>query len=63
MAKIVKIEGCIGCGACAGVAPDVFEINADGVAECIFGEEIDDAYEADATEAAGACPVSAITVE
>ena len=45
MAKIVKIEGCIGCGACAGVAPDVFEINADGVAECIFGEEIADAYE------------------
>lgn len=63
MAKIIKIEGCIGCGACAGVAPDIFEINADGVAECIFGEEIDDAYEADANDAAGACPVSAITVE
>lgn len=63
MAKIVKIEGCIGCGACAGVAPDVFEINADGVAECIYGEEIDEAYAEDAASAAEACPVSAITVE
>ena len=63
MAKIIKIEGCIGCGACAAVAPDVLEINGDGVAECIFGEEVPEDFENDAAEAAAACPVSAITVE
>lgn len=63
MAKIIKIEGCIGCGACTAVAPDVLELNGDGLAECIFGEEVPEDFEADAEAAAGTCPVSAITVE
>ncbi len=63
MAKIVKVEGCIGCGACTAVCPDVFELNADGIAESIFGEEVDDSFADDLEAAAGACPVSAITVE
>ena len=29
MAKITVNESCIGCGACTGVAPDVFEMMKD----------------------------------
>ena len=27
MAKITVSDACIGCGACTGIAPDIFEIN------------------------------------
>jgi ferredoxin len=53
----IKVEGCIGCGACAGVAPDVFELGDDGLAKVIGDDE------AAAKEAAESCPVEAITVE
>lgn len=65
MAKFAKINGCIGCGACTAICPEVFEINGDGIAENIFGEdaEIAEDLETSVEEAASACPVSAITVE
>lgn len=59
----VTINGCIGCGACTAVAPDVLEINGDGVAESIYGEDVADDFADDVNAAAEACPVSAITVE
>ena len=65
MAKKFKVsESCIGWGACSAVCPEVFELNADGVAENILGDEteIPEDLEASAQEAADSCPVSAIEV-
>ena len=57
MAKITVNESCIGCGACTGVAPDVFEMNDEGLAS-VVGDVV-----APAKEAAESCPVEAIEVE
>lgn len=61
MAKAKVNESCIGCGACTGVAPDVFELGDDGLAKVI----VDDLgnLESAAKEAAECCPVEAIEVE
>ena len=55
-------ENCIGCGVCAATCPDVFDLNADGLAENILGE-VPAELEADAEAAMGACPVGAIVKE
>lgn len=52
-------EDCIGCGACTGVAPEVFEMGDEGLAVVIEGASDVEA----AKEAAEACPVEAITVD
>ena len=57
MAKITVNESCIGCGACTGVAPDVFEMNNEGLSS-VIGDDVDSAK-----EAAESCPVEAIEVE
>ena len=57
MAKITVNESCIGCGACTGVAPDVFEMNDEGLAS-VVGDDV-----ASAKEAAESCTVEAIEVE
>ena len=57
MAKITVTEGCIGCGACTAVAPDVFDLGDDGLA-IVVGDDADAAK-----EAAESCPVEAIEVE
>lgn len=53
---------CIGCGACAALVPDEFEINGDGVAEAINDKVVkeDEELVVDAKEN---CPTSAIQVE
>lgn len=53
---------CIGCGACAALVPDEFEINGDGVAEAINDvvKEDDKELVVDAKEN---CPTSAIQVK
>ena len=53
----VDQEKCIGCGLCAGNAPENFVMNADGKAEAI-SQEVNDA----AKEAAADCPVEAISI-
>lgn len=50
---------CIGCGACAAVAPEVFEIEDDGLATCKVNE-ISNEVEEDAIDAKEGCPTSAI---
>ena len=35
MAKVRVNGNCIGCGACTGVCPEVFDLNADGLAEAL----------------------------
>ena len=57
MAKITVNESCIGCGTCTGVAPDVFEMNDEGLSS-VIGDDVDSAK-----EAAESCPVEAIEVE
>lgn len=59
MAKFTVNETCIGCGACVAICPEVFDINADGLAENIIGE-VPTELEANAKEACAACPVEAI---
>ncbi|WP_041138529.1 ferredoxin [Beduini massiliensis] len=65
MAKTKVNETCIGCGACTAVCPEVFDLNGDGLAENILGNdtEIPADLEGSVREAAEACPVSAIEVE
>ena len=60
--QAVQVEDtCIGCGICATIAPEVFAMNAEtGKSE--VKEDADLANLDKAKEAAGACPVTAITV-
>ncbi len=61
MAKI-KIEGCIGCGACTGICPEVFDLNDEGLAYNILGEdeEIPEDLMSGVDEAIESCPAQAI---
>ena len=57
MGEITVNESCIGCWTCVGVAPDVFEMNDEGLSS-VIGDDVDSAK-----EAAESCPVEAIEVE
>lgn len=60
MKACVDKELCIGCGLCASLAPDIFEIEDDGKAGAVG--EVTSANETDAKEAEMSCPVTAIKV-
>jgi len=60
MKAVVDMDACIGCGLCAQVAPDVYEMQ-DDKAVAKMGEIPAD-MEGDAKSGADQCPVSAITV-
>lgn len=60
MKVFVKKEDCIGCGMCADVCPEVFEIGSDGYSDAI-GEP--SAHYDKVMEAAEICPVNAIEVQ
>lgn len=53
----VKEEECIGCGLCAEIAPDVFQLNEEGVSQVIvpYAEPEDSTQ-----EAIDECPVECI---
>ena len=55
----VDKEICIGCGACSAIAPDVFEIDDDGLATATINEVPEELKE-DAIDAMEGCPVNAI---
>lgn len=61
--KTVKVnkDGCIGCGACTGIASDVFAFDDEGKAEVVA--EVTSDNEASVEEAVAGCPVQAIEVE
>lgn len=52
-------DNCIGCGLCASICPQVFQLNANGLAEPVVEEVPADAENA-AQEARTGCPVDAI---
>jgi len=60
MKALVDQETCIGCGVCAQVAPEVYEMQGDkavAIAEEISEDKVDSAK-----EGADQCPVDAISV-
>lgn len=61
---IVDKNKCIGCGACEGFEPDVFELNDEGLAEAIKENynELDTEVKENVDDAAANCPTSAIKV-
>lgn len=57
--KVKVNEGCLGCGACTGICPDVFELDDEGLAKVIVGETEDPAVQ----DAIDGCPVGVIEAE
>ncbi|MCI5578994.1 MAG: ferredoxin [Oscillospiraceae bacterium] len=57
MEVYVDRDGCIGCGVCAQICPDVFQLDEEGLSEVIAKP---DGFEDQVNEAAGACPVEVI---
>ncbi|HEY9746892.1 MAG TPA: ferredoxin [Oculatellaceae cyanobacterium] len=57
--QITILEGCIACGACESICPEVFTVHdtAEASNDKIPG------FETDCREAAAACPVSVIKIE
>ncbi|WP_250676048.1 ferredoxin [Paraclostridium ghonii] len=62
MKAFVDKDICIGCGACTGICPEVFDMDNDGLAIAI-NEDLSSELEGSAVEAQDGCPVSAIAVE
>ncbi len=58
----VEIDLCDGCGPCADICPDVFELNEEGIAAVKVNEVAADVQEA-CREAAESCPTEAISIE
>ena len=61
-AKLVVTEDCAGTGQCVAVAPDLFELDADGLSTVIAEPDTPERLEA-AHKAAGLCPMAAIRLE
>ena len=59
MKLVVDKDICIGCGACAAICPDVFEIDDEGFAISVVDNVNEDVKE-DAIDAKEGCPVNAI---
>ena len=55
----VNDDACIGCGACAAIAPEVFEINDEGLSSAI-NEEVSAENVDSCKEAIESCPTGAI---
>ncbi|MDL2219758.1 ferredoxin [Ruminococcaceae bacterium OttesenSCG-928-O06] len=57
----VDRDACIGCGLCAGICPEVFEMDDENIAKVIA--QPDASNESSAQEAKDSCPVGAISIE
>ena len=58
----VNQDACIGCGACAAICDEVFEINDEGLSEAKV-EEVKDELQDEVRDAADSCPTGAIEIE
>jgi len=61
MKPVVDEDLCIGCGNCEDECPEVFRLEDDGLAHVIAEDPGADLYDC-VQNAAGSCPVDAITV-
>ena len=59
MKATVEQDGCISCGLCINVCPEVFSYNENDISEAIKGDIPSDVVDK-AEEAKDACPVSVI---
>jgi len=62
MKATIDREGCIGCGLCASVCPEVFRMAEDGLAE-VYTDPVPEDAQDSAKEAEEGCPVSVIKTE
>lgn len=62
MNATIDKSGCISCGLCVSLCPEVFRMGEDGIAEVFVGT-ISPKDEDKATEAKNSCPVSVISIE
>ena len=62
MTRVVVTEDCAGTGQCVAVAPDLFELDTDGLSKGIAEPDTPERLEA-ARKAAALCPMAAIRVE
>lgn len=62
MKATIERDGCISCGLCPEICPEVFRMADDGLAEVIV-DEVPAEAEDKAVEAQESCPVSVIAVE
>lgn len=60
MRAIVDANKCTGCGLCCDTCPEVFEMDDD--IAVVAGEDVPADVEDLCREAAGSCPVEAITI-
>ncbi len=58
----VNKDACIGCGACAAICDEVFEINDEGLSEAKV-EEVKEELQDEVRDAADSCPTGAIVIE
>ena len=58
----VNKDACIGCGACAAICPDVFEIDDDGLSKA-KEETVKEENKDEVQDAADSCPTAAIEIE
>ena len=58
----VNKDLCIGCGACAALVDDVFELGEDGLAEAKV-DKVNEELVDEVRDAAEGCPTSAIEVK
>ncbi len=61
MKASIDRDGCISCGLCPEICPEVFRMADDGRAEA-YQEEVPAEAEDSAVEAQDGCPVAVITV-
>ncbi len=62
MKAVIDKAGCISCGLCVTICPDVFRMADDGLAE-VYADPVPKSVEDKAEEARDNCPVSVITLE
>ena len=58
----VDRDRCVGSGTCEALAPDVFEVDDDGVLR-LLREEPADGEQSDVRDAVTACPTRALTLD